>query len=459
MAGQAPVASAPRASTTVRYHYLDALRAVLMFMGVFVHAALGGDRVFRGIADLSGLFRMNGFFLVSGFFSTMLVLRYGAGLMVKRRLASIGVPLVAVLVLLNPVARWLMYNQYNPRVGLVDYLLGHRVDHPAGPMTWHLQLWFLVSLLVYTLCAPLVFAALTRLFATRSMEWVAEQRARTMGALLLFVLLASLVLDGGYLAVLRPAIVTTPADYVVHATLKYLPFFIVGMALYLDGQRLLPAFSRPAPVLLVVTGGLLGIAELDLVGPLGSELGDELVRSVFALALVANLFAVFSRLVPRERPILRYGADAAYSVYLLHYVTIYALAALLGIGVEAHWPKLLLITLLTFAVTLAAHHFLIRRFRVLAVLFNGKFDIGKASPARVGLPQPAFAGLPAGGDPAAGPVSAPRRDDAATTPIPRRPSRGPVLAPVAVQVAPDPGRRRGGRHRAPGGRDRRAADR
>ncbi|WP_052711227.1 acyltransferase family protein [Pseudofrankia sp. DC12] len=444
-AAQAPAARARRTAAPVRYHYLDALRAALMFMGVFVHAALGDDRVFRLIAHLSGLFRMNGFFLVSGFFSSMLVLRYGAGLMVRRRLLSIGVPLVAVLVLLNPVARWLMYNQYNPRIGLVDYLLGHRVAHPAGPMTWHLQLWFLVSLLVYTLCSPVVFAALTRLFTTRAFGRVAASRPWTMAALIAFVLLATLVLQGGYLLALRPLIETTPADYVVDATLRYLPFFVVGMALFLDGQRVLPAFSRPAPVLLVASGCLLAVAELRLVAPLGTELGDALVRSVFALAVVANLFAVFGRLVTQERPILRYGADAAYSVYLFHYVTIYALAALLGIGVNAHWPKLLLITVLTFVITLSVHHFLIRRFHILAVIFNGKFNIGKPGPARAAERRPAFAAVPAAAGPAPGRWSVDRDDRVGARPEARE----------ATQV----GGGRGGRHRAPRRPDRRLAGR
>jgi glucan biosynthesis protein C len=417
-----------------------------MFMGVFVHAALGSDRVFRGIAHLSGLFRMNGFFLISGFFSTMLLVRYGPGLMVRRRLASIGVPLVAVLLLINPIARWLMYNQYNPHVGLVAYLRGDRVAHPVGPMTWHLQLWFLVSLLVYTLCSPVAFAALRRVFATRSFSWVAQRRSRTMAALLGFVLVATAVLEGGYLLVLRPAVGTTAADYVVHLTLRYLPFFVVGMALFLDDQKLLAAFSRPAPALLIAAGVLLGVAERGLVAPLGTELGDALARAVFALALVANLFALFSRLVRRERPILRYGADAAYSVYLFHYATIYALAALLGIGVEARWPKLLLIAVLTVVVTLAAHHFLIRRYRVLAVIFNGKFSIGVDRPAPSASRRRASArSVPRG--PAPAQVGDAERAD---------PSALSLTVPAGMRTVPVPpvaaaglARSRGGRHRAP----------
>jgi glucan biosynthesis protein C len=433
--GHAPAESVPGASAPARYHYLDALRAALMFMGVFVHAAAIGEvRIFRLVASASNLFRMDGFFVISGFFASMLVLRYRPGLMVRRRLLSIGVPLIAVLVLLNPIALWLMYNQHNPPVSLVDYLLGHLAEHPAGPPRyWHLHLWFLIALLVYTLCAPAVFAALTALFRTRPFGWAARSRPRTMVGLVTFVLLATVVLQGGYLLALRPLIETTPANFVVRSTLQCLPFFVIGMALFLDRQRLLPAFSRPAPVLLVVCGGLLCAVKLDLAAPLGSELGDELVRAALALAIVVNLFAFFHRFVNRERPSLRYGADAAYTVYLLHYVLIYVLAALLGIGANATLPGLLLITAMTFVITLSVHHFLIRRFRVLAVIFNGKIAVGKLGTARVEARRPAVAAD------ATAPLRLPgQRSEYRDQPLPAAPGRGG-----------DPYRRRGGRHRAP----------
>lgn len=439
------MSGAPQALAAVRYHYLDALRAAMMFMGVFVHvAAIGDVRFFRLISSASNLFRMSGFFLISGFFASMLVLKYRPGPMVRRRLMSVGVPFVVVLVLLNPVALWLMYNQHNPPIGFVDYQLGHLVAHPAGPPRyWHLHLWFLVALLVYTLCSPALFRALTMVFRTRAFDWVAETRRRTMAALISFMLLATLVLQSCYLLVLRPLIETTPANFVVHATLQCLPFFVVGMALFLDRQRLLPAFSRPAPVLLVIFGGLLCAVKLELVAPLASSLGSELVRAALALVIVVNLFALFQRFVNQERPILRYGADSAYSVYLLHYATIYVFAAWLGIGVAARFPDLLLITALTFAATLAAHHFLIRRFRVLALLFNGKPLSAKARPARADRgPQAALAAAGPGLD--------------ATVPMQRVSDRDGARASAAsLADRDDLPRPRGGRHRAPKGADRR----
>jgi glucan biosynthesis protein C len=439
------MSGAPQALAAVRYHYLDALRAAMMFMGVFVHVSAVGDvRFFRLIASASNLFRMGGFFLVSGFFASMLILKYRPGPMVRRRLASVGVPFVVVLVLCNPVALWLMYNQHNPPIGFVDYQLGHLVEHPAGPPRyWHLHLWFLVALLFYTLCAPAVFGVLTTLARTRAFDWVAATRPRTMAALISFMLLATLVLQSGYLFALRPVIETTPANFVVHATLQCMPFFVVGMALFLDHQRLLPAFSRPAPVLLAACGGLLCVAKLGLAAPLASSLGDELVRSVLGLVIVVNLFALFQRFVNRERPILRYGADSAYSVYLLHYATIYVFAAVLGIGAAARFPDLLLITALTFAATLAVHHLLIRRYRVLAMLFNGKFASGGARQAGAGFRrQAAFAAAGPGAD--------------ATVPMQRLSDRNGTRASVVPPAdRTDLQRPRGGRHRAPKGADRR----
>jgi glucan biosynthesis protein C len=366
-----------------RFHYLDALRAALMFMGVFVHSALGDDPVFRGIAHLSGLFRMNGFFLISGFFSSMLVLRYGPRLMVRRRLLSLGVPLLTAGAVCNPVAWWLIYNQYNPALGFVDFLTGHgRTRHPAGPLTWHLQLWFLVSLLGYALATPSLFVGWRRLAVARWFRRATASPARAQATLLGLVLAMTAVDEELYRAVFVPVLGMTPVDYVLRETLLYLPFFAVGMSLFLDGQRLLGDFARPAPALFAGAGLLVGLDTLHPIAPLTAPVVAAMVRALFAFAVVANLFAVASRLVTREYRILRYGADAAFSVYLLHYVTIYAVAALLGFGVNAAWPALLLVATLTLAVTLAAHHLLIRPSRVLSAVLNGRLPVGSATARR-----------------------------------------------------------------------------
>ncbi|KJE21403.1 putative acyltransferase [Frankia torreyi] len=374
------------------YHYLDALRGIFMLGGVFVHAStLGDDPIFNGIAYASGLFRMADFFLISGFLSAMLVGKYGPARTVRRRLASVGIPFVSTLVLLNPTALWLSYNFHNPDVSFLEFLQGHTVPEPAGELRWLLQLWFLVALLVYALCTPAAVTVLSRVVSSPVYRRATTGRPRVMATIIISVMVGTILIRGGYRAAVVPAIGSDPLDLPVEETLDFLPFFLLGVLLYLDRRRLLPAFQRPAPILLAVAGVLLLAATRGWVGGLASSTGVVLSRTLFTVAITVNLFAVASRLVPGPRPAVRYLSDASYTVYLFHYFWIYVIATLLSFDPSLRWPQMLLVTTLTFGVTFALHHFVILRSPFLRKIFNGKFPAGARSEGRHGDRRPAAA--------------------------------------------------------------------
>ncbi|WP_261556517.1 glucans biosynthesis protein MdoC [Frankia tisae] len=356
------------------YHHLDALRGIFMLGGVFVHAStLGDDPIFNGIAYASGLFRMADFFLISGFLSAMLVGKYGPARTVRRRLASVGIPFVCTLVLFNPTALWLSYNFHNPDVSFLDFLRGNTVPEPVGELRWFLQLWFLVALLVYALCTPAAVTLLSRLVSNSVYQRATNGRPRIMATIIAFAMASTVLIRGGYRAAVVPAIGSDPLDFPVEETLDFLPFFLLGVLLYLDRRRLLPAFQRLAPILLCVAGVLLLAATRGWVSGLASSTGVVLSRTLFTIAITANLFAVANRLVPGPRPAVRYLSDASYTVYLFHYFWIYVIATLLSFDPSLHWPRMLLVTALTFGVTLVLHHFVILRSPFLRKIFNGKF--------------------------------------------------------------------------------------
>src|SRR5690606_24082607 len=101
-----------------RLHALDALRAVAMVLGVWLHAALpyvAGIPPFFWAAsdprksDLIGFFvtlihswRMEVFFLLSGFFTAMLVIRRGAKSTFFQRFKRIVIPFVLAMVIIQP---------------------------------------------------------------------------------------------------------------------------------------------------------------------------------------------------------------------------------------------------------------------------------------------------------------------------------------------------------------------
>nr|MDT0664694.1 hypothetical protein [Micromonospora sp. DSM 115978] len=60
-----------------------------------------------------------------------------------------------------------------------------------------------------------------------------------------------------------------------------------------------------------------------------------------------------------------------------------------SVGPTAQWPEMLLVTVSTFAATLAIHHFLVRRSRLLRMLFNGKVTVGRHRASKLTIARPA----------------------------------------------------------------------
>ncbi|WP_248820405.1 glucans biosynthesis protein MdoC [Frankia sp. AgB32] len=380
----------------MHYHHLDALRAVFMLTGVFVHAStLGHDPIFHGIAYASSLFRMEGFFLISGFLSVMLVEKYGASRAVRRRLAAVGTPFLCTFVLFNPATLWMTYNFHNdPNISFLDFMRGRTIPHPQGELHWTLHLWFLVVLLVYALCTPVTVTLMSRLVATAAFQRATEGRLRMMTTIISIVVAITIVLRGARRAVVEPVLGTGSIGELARFTLEFLPFFALGVLLYLDRRRLLPLYQRPAPVLLAVSGAALLAANKGWVPGLASGTGLVLSETVVSIALTATLFAVGARLVPGPRASVRYLADASYTVYLLHFFWIYIFATLLRLHPSLRWPQMLLVTLLTIAMTLAIHHFLIMPSAFLRTIFNGRFPARgrRGSPSDLPALVPAVTG-------------------------------------------------------------------
>lgn len=91
----------------IRFHDLDALRAVAMLLGILLHAALSftylpiwpaqdinqNDALFGTFNDIIHGFRMPLFFLVSGFFTAMLAQKRGLRALAKHRTKRVFLPL------------------------------------------------------------------------------------------------------------------------------------------------------------------------------------------------------------------------------------------------------------------------------------------------------------------------------------------------------------------------------
>jgi hypothetical protein len=139
----------------MRYHFLDFERAVLMSLGIVIHAAdiFRPDFAWRVknpeqhiyfsyLADFIHSFRMQSFYLIAGFFSAMLLTRYSPKDFLKNRLVRLGIPTLFCGLTFNSLMHLISWgNFHNPETAFdANYWLGGN---------WLAHLWFLSHLMLY----------------------------------------------------------------------------------------------------------------------------------------------------------------------------------------------------------------------------------------------------------------------------------------------------------------------
>lgn len=369
-AGQEALAEAARPAAA-RFFHLDALRAFLMFWGILVHSSTldPGNKLFRSFAVVSGLVRMEAFFVISGFLAYMLLKKYGAAATIRRRVLAIGVPFVTALLLLNPVTNHLIYNFHNGPIPLSDYLQGKGSPDAAGPMNWHLHLWFLLALLVYSLLAPVAGKLVD--------SGIASLRINLRAPGLVFLAMTAGV-AGACLASrigfeLIKSFLPDSLHYVIRSIGNFLPFHVLGMVLFAS-PRLREVFSRVHWIQVVLSCSLLALA-VRQAGPDPGRIGEVVIlclQTYVAMTLSSFLFWIAGKWVRGESESIRRLSDSAYTVYLFHFLVIYLFAHLLRGLVPGSMPLLTLVAVCTFVSTLCLHRFVIHRVPLFAFLLNGK---------------------------------------------------------------------------------------
>lgn len=362
----------------MRFYYMDALRSILMTMGVFYHAAAvytpgptwrvptdDAHVVFEWIAGAIHSFRMPAFFVIAGFFCLLTLEKYGEGRFLRHRLLRTGVPLASTALLVNTWMNYLSWDNYR-QLGFVEYVLSAAYWQEG---TWVGHLWFLNNLLVYFMLTFLLALALRQ----SQLEPLRRRIARTCEMLpripqlplMLAILLplANMLLvrvawqfDNAYLAYL-----IEPASLALH-----LPYFAFGMLMYhqrdlvaaLSGQRFWVAGLALAAVCLLLP---VGLADYRL----------EYAGYLVAWSMAGLCLALFQRLFDRPSHGFLYFSNASYTIYLFHQLLVVLFAvALAGSGLNV-FAKYAIVVGATFLVATVIHHYLVLRVPVLRLLFNG----------------------------------------------------------------------------------------
>jgi peptidoglycan/LPS O-acetylase OafA/YrhL len=374
----APPAGAHRPPSE-RIHYLDWLR-VLALLGVFLYHAVhpfdtldwhvkntDQSQLITGVLVFFYPWGLGLFFLLAGAGAFFSLRSRSAGGYAAERVSRLLVPLLVAWVLLSPLQGFIEARHQGwwdgSFLSYIPHFFDEAIDWAAlwvgrpHPMllAWSGHLWFLIMLLWFAFLALPIFLALRGPRGRRLTAWLAEH-CSWPGASLLFgvpIALALLALKAAF-----------PDEHDWGEFAWYLAFFLVGYVLVSD-PRFLAAVKRDLVPALVV--GVVGFAILGALDPFGWVEAWEahpgytppyfLMLGLFSLqgwAWAVAALSVGMRVRRFRKPLPGAVADAAMPFFLVHQPVILALAFFV-VGWEAGIPvKLIVLLVLSFAVSAAA---------------------------------------------------------------------------------------------------------
>lgn len=357
-----------------RLSYLDGLRSFAMAFGLLVHAGVVSPGASNAaVSFISQNFRMAIFFAISGFFAAMMVEKRGAGPFVRWRLPVLIAPLVVGLALLNPITHYLIHLYNGGEGGFLDLVLG-RVASRVGPLqNWHLHLWFLITLSIYVICAPALLRLVSASWVKSAIGALAARPAVLVPVLALGFAVFEVAARGALKFSLGSIDGMSERLFVPRATLAYMPYFILGIAMFVV-RPLFEAMHRYCWWALIAGLGLgaaLAIAPEAVPGVAGrtTEIGLRALATVAAIAALLRLFRSLIRSGNRFAEALN---RSVYTVYMVHYLVIYALA--LTVFAHVATPLILHFGLAAaaFAIGTLLHFRVVERVPALEFLLNGR---------------------------------------------------------------------------------------
>jgi glucan biosynthesis protein C len=246
---------------------------------------------------------------------------------------------------------------------------------------WISHLWFLVCLAYYFLATALGAALLRGRgdLSAAALGRAAPLADRPVVCLLLLPLgnLAVLALFAAFpmLYSLRPLVT-------LDTVAGYLPFFVTGLIVFAN-PRLYESLTRFRISVAALTAAalLFQVAGLDPAEGPGARLLEAYRGSLWTWIAVYWVLVFFRAVLDRPSPTTAMLANASYTIYLFHHLTVILIAWWLttidlGIGL-----KFVIVMVATFALTLGVHMVVIRPVPLLTFLFNGRRPDGRGARA------------------------------------------------------------------------------
>jgi glucans biosynthesis protein C len=403
----------PGCLDTGRLHGLDALRGIMMMLGIVLHGAIAyctmdtapfswhfhdsqQSRAFDVLVVTIHSFRMPLFFVLSGFFMHVVLQRKGTARFIRGRSRRILLPFLAAFLVLTPlVSASFAFADRLPVAGL-----GAALPALAEGFSWQqfeglhlMHLWFLYYLM-------LAYAA--ALTALRWVPWIVElgREPRFATAILAPVLGLSPFL----LFLMESGSIDTPVQLVpvrVPVLLFYVMWLFVGWRIA-SRPRLLTELEGKWRLLLG-TGALCLAAHLVMLDafhlttttapvPLPARLVNAILAAAATACLCFGILGGFLRLFPEPTRVITFLGDASYWSYLVHLPVVVLAAALLQPFTVSAFVKYPIVVIASSAIVLGSYVAGVRLARATA---SGAFPPGARSSRPAHMVPAATAAPPA----------------------------------------------------------------
>lgn len=373
---------------TERLHALDSLRAIMMMLGIVLHAVItyNGDDpnpIWRirdplnfnenlgWIGSCIHVFRMPIFMVVAGFFASLLFYERGPRWMFNNRMQRITYPfLVFVVLLFVPVVGGMSYtaNIFANSPDALSEALAPFTSLAGLIPNRTLHLWFLYYLIMFSVVSfglGLLFKKLPMLsgFIHSSFETIFKNPILRLLVFTALTVVILLYMDKSW--------VDTSTSFVpdFNTFIFYFYFYMFGWVLF-KSKSLLSSFKKHDYL-------FTSVALVIFTWYFFADLSDMalwvkmIIRSFCCWLLIFGITGLFIRFGSNHSATMRYVSDSSYWVYLLHLPFTVILP-----GLIANWNipatfKFLFVVSITTVICFVTYHYLVRSTFIGAFL-NGR---------------------------------------------------------------------------------------
>ncbi len=365
-------------NATERRYDIDWLRIMLVFSVFLFHIGMYFNNFgwhIKNPEKISGLdpfmgflhvWRMSLLFLVSGVGTYFALGKRTTGAFIGERARRLLIPLVFGMFVIVPPQ---VFVEKQAQYGTYFNFLPHLAEgsYPQGNFSWH-HLWFVLYLFICA-AASIPFILLLRSKAGNWFYRVAEKYSSVKGILLGLAL--PLFLTQILLQPYFPEETHALVDDWAYITSSFM-FFLYGYIL-LSNKVLTQSIIQQRRIYAIVAILLSLVYFYDWfhsIDPYVSEGVQLLLYCLAQISIALTFIGYFGRYLNHDHPWRKKLNEAVYPFYILHQTVILVLAfSLRGYEMQAGW-RMLVLTLMSFAIIVIIYLVVIRPFKAVRLLFG-----------------------------------------------------------------------------------------